>query len=118
MRQLKLLGLLATTAASLLFANPAAAEMMRVTWYGPRYHGNRTASGEVFNRWAYTAAHPSWPFGTKVRVTDPDTGRSVVLRINDRSRHNLDISEKAASDLGIRRQGVAALEVRVLSWGN
>lgn len=99
-------------------AGPAAAELTRTAWYGPGYHGNRTASGETFSRWAYTAAHPTWPFGTQVRVTNPNNGRSVVLRINDRSAGLFDVSEQVATELGFKRQGIANLEVSVLQWGS
>ncbi|HSM82513.1 MAG TPA: septal ring lytic transglycosylase RlpA family protein, partial [Nodosilinea sp.] len=54
------------------------------SWYGPGFHGRRSASGEVFNQNALTAAHRTLPFGTQVRVTNLSTGRSVVVRINDR----------------------------------
>jgi len=54
------------------------------SWYGPGFHGNLSASGEVYNQHAMTAAHPSLPFGTQVRVTNLDNGRSVIVRINDR----------------------------------
>ncbi len=53
-------------------------------WYGPGFHGKKTASGEVYDMHALTAAHPSLPFGTRVRVTNLKNGRSVVVRINDR----------------------------------
>src|SRR5215204_5717662 len=54
------------------------------SWYGPGFHGRKTASGERFNTHAMTAAHKSLPFGTRVRVVNEKTGRSVVVRINDR----------------------------------
>lgn len=103
---------------SLVLAAPAVAETIRVKWYGPGYHGNLTANGEIFNQWAHTAAHPSWPFGTTVRVTNSKNGKSVVVRINDRSRRVLDVSRKAARDLGIIKQGVADLDYQIIKWGN
>ena len=54
------------------------------SWYGAKFHGRTTASGEPYDMNAMTAAHPSLPFGTKVRVTNLENGRAVVLRINDR----------------------------------
>ena len=88
------------------------------SWYGRRYHGRRTASGEIFNMNAPTAAHPTLPFGTWARVTNLENGRSVVLRINDRGpfvrRRIIDVSRRAAQELGFLRQGTARVRVRVV----
>lgn len=54
------------------------------SYYGSEYHGGRTASGEIYNQWSMTAAHPWLPFGTRLRVTNQNNGRSVTVRINDR----------------------------------
>src|SRR5689334_8153614 len=93
------------------------------TWYGnsPGQEGGPTASGETFHRNALTAAHRSLPFGTMLRVTAESTGRSVVVRVNDRGpygkdrRRVLDLSEAAARKLGIVDAGVAAVTIEVLS---
>ena len=89
------------------------------SWYGPGFHGNRSASGERYNQNALTAAHRSLPFGTKVRVTNTRTGHSVVVRINDRGPHVrgriLDLSAAAARMLGVMQTGVAPVRVDVLS---
>ena len=81
------------------------------SYYGWRHQGLRTASGARFNPMALTAASPSLPFGSRVRVTDRRTGRSVVVVINDRLppiHHRLiDLSVAAARELGILRQGIA-----------
>nr|WP_277621102.1 septal ring lytic transglycosylase RlpA family protein [Thermus arciformis] len=73
-------------------------------WYGPGFHGKRTASGEVYDMHALTAAHPSLPFGTRVRVTNLKNGKSVVVRINDRGpfggRYIIDLSYAAAKAIG------------------
>lgn len=110
----------AVAAAACLFcaAAPARAELMRTAWYGPGYHGNTTANGETFSRYAYTAAHPTWPFGTQIQVTNPKNGRSLLLRINDRSGGLLDVSEQAATELGFKREGIAKLDVQVVRWGD
>lgn len=82
----------------------------KASWYGPRFHGRRTASGETFDMHALTAAHPSLPFGTLVRVRNTVNGREVVVRINDRlpsRRRIIDLSRAAASSLGIVRAGLA-----------
>ena len=87
--------------------------------YGGKFHGRKTASGEIFNQWARSAAHKSLPLGTKVRVTKLSNGRSIVVRINDRGPfvkgRIIDLSRKAAQDLGIIKSGVAKVKVEVLS---
>lgn len=88
------------------------------SWYGPGFHGAMSASGERFNANALTAAHRNLPFGTQVKVTNMDNGRSVVVRINDRGPfvHNriLDISEGAARVIGLINSGVAPIRFEVL----
>lgn len=85
-----------------------------VSYYGEKFAGRKTASGEVFNPELLTAAHRSKPFGTKVRLRNPKTGKEVVLRINDRGPfipgRTYDISQGAAKQLGILEQGVATVE--------
>ena len=75
------------------------------SWYGPGFHGRKTANGERFNQHAMTAAHRSLPFGTKVRVVNEKTGRSVVVRINDRGPYHgariIDLAQAPARALGI-----------------
>lgn len=81
----------------------------KASWYGPRFHGKRTASGERFDMNELTAAHPTLPFGTLVRVRNTANGREVVVRINDRlpSRHRIiDLSKAAAHTLGFLRAGL------------
>jgi rare lipoprotein A len=88
------------------------------SWYGPGFHGNRSASGEVYNQNAMTAAHRTLPFGTNVIVTNLDNGRSVVVRINDRGPYVggrvIDLSAAAARLLGIMDSGVAPVQLQVL----
>ena len=90
----------------------------RASWYGPGFHGRRTANGEVFNQHALTAAHPSLSFGTKVRVTNLNNGRSVIVRINDRGPYSggrvIDLSTAAARSLNMIRSGVTRVKVTVL----
>ncbi len=89
------------------------------SWYGPGFNGAMSASGETFNANALTAAHRNLPFGTQVKVTNMDNGRSVVVRINDRGpyAHNrvLDISEGAARVIGLINSGVAPIRMEVMS---
>jgi rare lipoprotein A len=87
------------------------------SYYGRELAGNRTASGERFNPWDLTAAHRTLPLGSKVRVTNPRTGSSVIVRINDRGPFHgsrlIDLSEAAAREIGIRAAGRGIVEVAV-----
>lgn len=89
------------------------------SWYGPGFHGRRSASGEVFNQNDLTAAHRTLPFGTRVRVTNVSTGQSVVVRINDRGPFGhgrvIDLSSAAAANIGLRASGVGRVQLEVLS---
>jgi rare lipoprotein A len=89
------------------------------SWYGSRHHGRRTASGERFNQHALTAAHRSLPIGSRVRVTNLRNLRSVVVRINDRGPHArgrlIDVSRKAAEQLGMLNSGEAPVRVERLA---
>jgi rare lipoprotein A len=95
-----------------------AAATGQASWYGPGFYGNRTASGEVLRPGTYTAAHRSLPFGTRVRVTNLNNGRSAVVRINDRGPFTggriIDLAHGAASDLGVTASGVATVRLEVL----
>lgn len=88
------------------------------SWYGPGFHGRRSASGESFNQYAMTAAHRTLPFGTQVRVTNMNNGRQVVVRINDRGPYShgriIDLSAGAASAIGLQSAGVGPVKVEVL----
>jgi peptidoglycan lytic transglycosylase len=88
------------------------------SWYGRRFHGRRTASGEKYDMAALTAAHKTLPFGSRVRVTNLDNGHSVVVVINDRGpfvkRRLIDVSRAAAQELGFVNHGVAKVRVDVL----
>ena len=90
----------------------AARELERgqASWYGPRFHGRRTASGERHDMYALTAAHKTLPFGTLVRVRSVMTGREVDVRINDRGPfikgRVIDVSKAAAQALGMMDEGV------------
>lgn len=83
----------------------------KASWYGLKFHGRRTASGEPFDMHELTAAHQTLPFGTRVRVRNVANGREVVVRINDRGprvRHRIiDLSKAAAAALGILKAGEA-----------
>jgi rare lipoprotein A len=89
-----------------------------VSWYGAQFHNRKTASGERFDSGALTMAHPSLPFGTVARVTNLRNGRSVVVRVNDRGpfvgKHIADLSEAAATEIGMLRKGLAKVRIEVL----
>ncbi len=99
-------------------ANPNYDAVGVASWYGGRYHGRRTASGQIFNMHAFTAAHPTLPFGTRVRVTNLANGRSVVVTINDRAPfvkgRIIDVSRHVARRLGFQHRGTARVRVRVV----
>jgi rare lipoprotein A len=88
------------------------------SWYGPYFHGRLTATGETFDQYALTAAHPSLPFDTYLLVTNQENGRSVVVRINDRGpyygRRSLDLSRAAARCVGSEHDGIVSYEAVVL----
>lgn len=88
------------------------------SWYGPGFHGRLSASGEVFDQNALTAAHRTLPFGTEVRVTNLNNGRSIVVRINDRGpfvgNRVIDLSAAAAQVLGMMDTGVAPVRLDIL----
>ena len=89
---------------------------MIASWYGPGFHGRKTASGEVYDQMAYTAAHKTMRFGTLLKITNPDNGKYIIVRINDRGPYikgrDLDLSKYAASELGMIEKGVTMLEVK------
>ncbi|WP_298184134.1 septal ring lytic transglycosylase RlpA family protein [uncultured Pseudomonas sp.] len=91
----------------------------QASYYGARHHGKKTASGERFDQHALTAAHRSLPFGSRVQVTNLRNDRSVVVRINDRGpyakRRIIDLSHKAAEQLGMLRDGVVPVRVEQLA---
>ena len=88
------------------------------SWYGPGFHGRRSANGERYNQNALTAAHRSLPFGTQVQVTNLNNSRSVVVRINDRGPfirgRVIDLSAAAARTIGITQTGVAPVRIDLL----
>lgn len=88
------------------------------SYYASKFHGRRTASGDTFDMHAMTAAHRTLPFGSLVRVTYPSTGKSVVVRINDRGPftkgRTIDVSRAAADELGLVQRGHGTVELALL----
>ncbi|MDF7814437.1 septal ring lytic transglycosylase RlpA family protein [Hymenobacter sp. YC55] len=101
-----------------LAARRAAVLRGRASWYGRDHQGMRTSSGERFDRNKFTCAHKTLPFGTKLRVTNPETQASVVVRVSDRGpfRHQriLDLSEIAARPLGIVDHGAVSVLAEIV----
>jgi len=111
--------ILLVTLAALATTSLEAHQIGVASWYGPRFHGRRAASGEIFNQHQYTAAHRRLPFGTQVKVTNLDNGKSVLVRINDRGPYVkgriLDLSRAAARELEMTEDGTVRVKLEVLS---
>jgi rare lipoprotein A len=88
---------------------------MKASWYGPGFHGQKTANGEIYNQNSFTAAHKSLKFGTLLKITNLKNNKSVVIRINDRGPYihgrDLDLSKAAATELGFINKGVSKIKV-------
>lgn len=98
--------------------DPDYDEVGIASWYGPNFHGKLTANGETFNQFQMTAAHPTLPMPSMVRVTNLENGRSVVVRLNDRgpfaNDRIIDMSKRGAELLDFKRQGTARVRVTYL----
>ena len=99
-------------------SQPRMTEVGLASWYGRKFHGKRTASGEVFNQEHFTAAHPTLPWGSRVKVINLDNGKSVDVRINDRGPFKrgriIDVSRAAAKALGMVGRGITTVRVEWL----
>ena len=88
------------------------------SYYGAKFNGRLTASGEIYDENEMTAAHRSLPFGTQLKVTHLKNGRSVIVRVNDRGPYArgriIDVSKAAAKEIGLVRKGVARVKLLVL----
>lgn len=98
---------------------PGYREEGLASWYGPGFHGRSTANGETFDKWELTAAHPTLPMPSLVRVTHLKTGKQIVVRINDRGPFAkgriIDLSRRAAEELGTIGEGVARVRVEYMA---
>jgi rare lipoprotein A len=92
------------------------------SYYAQDFHGKQTSNGEIFDMNAFTAAHRTFPFGTKVRVTNLENNKTVVVRVNDRGPFKegrmMDLSMGAAKEIDLIRTGTAHVRLDVLEWGN
>ncbi len=95
----------------------AQAEEGVANFYGDKFQGKKTASGEVFDKDGLTAAHKKLPFGTKVKVTNAENGKSVIVTVNDRMAASnpavIDVTHRAADDLGFAKAGKANVKLEV-----
>ena len=111
--------LLATLAAPSFAAQPGQVLTGIASYSHDSLQGNKTASGQIYDKRKMSAAHKTLPLGTRVRVTDKRTGKSIVVRINDRGPfvkgRIIDLSRKAAQELGIIQRGISPVKVEILS---
>jgi rare lipoprotein A len=102
--------------------NPEYAATGKASWYGANFHGRKTANGELFDQYSFSAAHPTMPLPSYARVTNLDNGSSMIVRVNDRGpfAHNriIDVSSRAADMLGFKDNGVADVKVEYVGKAN
>ena len=102
-----------------LTGDPVVSEKGLASWYGKKFHGRRTASGEVYNMYAMTAAHKTMPIPSYARVRNPANGREIIVRVNDRGPfvkgRIIDLSYTAAIKLGVTN-GIAPVEVERITY--
>jgi rare lipoprotein A len=111
----------AAVVAGLMLSAPVAVAKDQcggASWYGPGFHGKKTASGQKFNQNAMTAAHRSLPFGTVVKVTNQKTGKVIKVTITDRGPFHkgriIDLSAAAAAKLGTKQAGTGKVCIAAL----
>jgi rare lipoprotein A len=127
-----LTGIVIATALILVFlglGGCAAGPALRVlgtqegiaSYYSDEFNGRRTSSGEVFNNGELTAAHRTFPFGTRIKVINLSDRSEVVVRVNDRGpvkpERVVDLTRRAADEIGLVRAGLARVRIEVLEWG-
>lgn len=97
---------------------PGEIQVGKASWYGDAFHGRKTANGEIYDKAAMSAAHPSFPLPCYVRVTNLGNGRSVIVRVNDRgpyvANRAMDLSRRSAEALGYVRAGIADVKITYL----
>ncbi len=94
---------------------PNASQTGRASWYGSAFHGRRTSNGEIYDMRSISAAHPTWPLPSYVRVTNLENGRSMIVRLNDRGPFHanrvMDVSSRVAESLDFKRMGTASVKI-------
>ena len=107
--------------APLLSFSTGDSAILTSSYYGGKFHGRRTSNGEIFNMYGYSAAHKELPFGTVLKVTYLQTGKSVLVTVNDRgpfiAGRDLDLSYMAAKKIGLAKDGVGKVKIRIVKWG-
>ena len=102
--------------------HPLSTETGIASYYSEKYNGRQTASGETYDMYGFSAAHPSYPMGTIVRVTNLTNNLSLILKINDRmpdfKGRVIDLSLGAARKLDMIQNGTARVKIEVIKWGN
>jgi len=115
-----LLLLIMLVSAAVAWADPEMDGL--ASWYGGKFHGRLTSSGEVFDTNTMTAAHKLLPFGTLVRVTNKENGLSAVVKINDRGPfvegRIIDLSRAAADEIGMLGEGVAPVSLEIIAFAS
>ena len=102
-----------------LLLSVSAANAATASWYGGKFHGRTTASGETYNKWAMTTASNSHKMGTKLKVTNIENGKSVVVRVNDtggfrKYGRTLDLSRGAFAKIADINKGLVKIKIQVL----
>ena len=109
---------LMTSINTLAASRGSSTQSGKASYYHDRFHGRKTASGAAYNKNSLSAAHKTLPLGTQVRVTDARSGKSVVVRINDRGPYArgrvIDLSRAAAREIGLVNKGVANVKLEIL----
>ena len=89
------------------------------SYYGSKFHGRQTSNGEIFDMYKFTCAHKTLPFNTRLKVTNEDNGKYVIVRVNDRGPfvhgRDLDLSYAAANEIGMVAEGVKKVKVEILN---
>ncbi len=92
------------------------------SFYAYKYHGRKTANGEIYNMYGLSAAHPTFPFGTIIRVVNLKNHKSCIVKVNDRMPYNhkriIDLSLGAAKKLDMINDGIVKVRLEILKWGN
>ena len=114
-----LLSLLAASYFLTTCATTNGASQGRASWYGKKYHGHKTASGQIYNMYGFTAAHRLYRFGTMLKVTNLTNGKFVIVRVNDRGPFKtdriIDLSYAAAKKIGMISKGVVKVKIDVIN---
>ena len=113
-----ILAISALTLTTVSKAEQVFTQQGKASWYGGKHHGKKTASGEKYNMHSDTIAHKSWPFGTKVEITNLDNGKTTVGVVRDRGPYIhgrvADVSYKIAQEIGLIKTGVCNVKIKKL----